>query len=253
MKIDWFTFAAQIVNFLVLVALLRWLLYGPIVRAMNQREAKIAGRLQEADEMQQAADDKVQQYENKARELEQEREEIFRQARQEAQQEHKRLLKDARKEVDRRREHWEREFHREREDLLSDLRRQAGESAMQVARRTLSKLADTELEARMFEAFLARLQQIDDDKREEIIHHLGDGEAELLIRTAFDVSQEQRDRLHETIHDTFNTNAEISFEQSSDLICGLELDVGGYSFGWNVKDFLHGIDTEFTERLRSQS
>ena len=48
MKIDWFTFAAQMINFLVLVALLQWLLYGPIVRAMKKREEKIAGRLEQA-------------------------------------------------------------------------------------------------------------------------------------------------------------------------------------------------------------
>ena len=49
MHIDWLTVVAQIVNFLVLVYLLKRFLYGPILQAMDDRQAGIAARLQEAD------------------------------------------------------------------------------------------------------------------------------------------------------------------------------------------------------------
>ena len=48
MLIDWFTVLAQIINFLVLVYLLKRFLYGRIIRAMDERERKIALRLEEA-------------------------------------------------------------------------------------------------------------------------------------------------------------------------------------------------------------
>jgi vacuolar-type H+-ATPase subunit H len=98
MKIDWFTFAAQIVNFLVLVALLRWLLYDPIVRAMKKREEKIAGRLEEADRKREEAEEKVQEYEEKSRQLDQKRDELLKEARHEAHEEQQRLLKEAKQE-----------------------------------------------------------------------------------------------------------------------------------------------------------
>ena len=50
MLIDWFTVVAQIVNFLVLVALLKHFLYGRLVEAIDAREKRIAARLAEADE-----------------------------------------------------------------------------------------------------------------------------------------------------------------------------------------------------------
>jgi F-type H+-transporting ATPase subunit b len=53
--IDWFTVCAQIVNFLVLVALLKHFLYGPILRAMDAREQTIADRLAEAEQRRHAA------------------------------------------------------------------------------------------------------------------------------------------------------------------------------------------------------
>jgi F-type H+-transporting ATPase subunit b len=50
MLIDWFTVAAQIVNFLVLVALLKHFLWGRLVRAIDEREKRIAGRLSAAED-----------------------------------------------------------------------------------------------------------------------------------------------------------------------------------------------------------
>ena len=56
MQIDWFTVVAQIVNFLILAGLLAKLLYRPIVSAMQEREERIAARMQAAQEREQAAE-----------------------------------------------------------------------------------------------------------------------------------------------------------------------------------------------------
>ena len=47
MLIDWFTVLAQIVNFLILVALMKRFLYGPLIAAIDAREQSIAARLAE--------------------------------------------------------------------------------------------------------------------------------------------------------------------------------------------------------------
>ena len=47
MDVDWITVAAQIANFLVLVWLLKRFLYGPVILAMDERDARIAGELRE--------------------------------------------------------------------------------------------------------------------------------------------------------------------------------------------------------------
>lgn len=249
MTIDWFTFAAQVFNFLILVALLRWLLYGPIVRAMKEREEKIAARLEEADQQREQADERARDYEQKSREIHQQSDELLKEAREAAQEERQRLLKEAKGEIQRRREQWREALRREQDDLLADLRRQAGEMALHAARKTLEQLANAELEPRMGEAFVSRLEQLDDEQREEIQRHMEGGDRQIVIRSAFDISDEQRQRFNETICKSFEVDAEISFERSTELICGLELDTGDYNFGWNVKNFLHDLDVEFSERL----
>ena len=77
MGVDWFTLVAQIVNFLVLVWLLKHFLYGRIVGAMKEREAKIAGRLDEAARQRASAEAEAELFRVRNLEFEANREEML--------------------------------------------------------------------------------------------------------------------------------------------------------------------------------
>ena len=49
MLIDWFTVAAQALNFLILLWLMKRFLYAPILHAIDAREQRIAAELKDAD------------------------------------------------------------------------------------------------------------------------------------------------------------------------------------------------------------
>ena len=49
MLIDWFTVSAQVVNFLILVWLMKRFLYKPILHAIDAREQRIAKKIADAD------------------------------------------------------------------------------------------------------------------------------------------------------------------------------------------------------------
>ena len=53
MLIDWFTVIAQVINFLILVWLLKRFLYRPILNAIDAREKRIAAKIADADEKKQ--------------------------------------------------------------------------------------------------------------------------------------------------------------------------------------------------------
>ncbi|MBT5110502.1 MAG: F0F1 ATP synthase subunit B, partial [Rhodospirillaceae bacterium] len=58
MGIDWITVAAQVVNFLILVWLLKRFLYRPITDAIAARETHIASRVSEAAQAKLDADNR---------------------------------------------------------------------------------------------------------------------------------------------------------------------------------------------------
>ncbi len=49
MKINWFTLIAQVINFIILMWLLKRYLYKPILKAIDERENKIKAQLNDAE------------------------------------------------------------------------------------------------------------------------------------------------------------------------------------------------------------
>lgn len=250
MNIDWFTFVAQIINFLILVGLLKWFLYGPIVRAMQQREDKIAARWQDAQRRCVEADEKALQFEQKNAELEQRREELLKDAHREAHEHRERLTRETRDDVEQKRVAWLQSLSREQKESLDEIRRQVGELAVDATRHTLSELASADLEESIVRNFVSRIKQLDDADREKVNAHLLSEESEFVVRSTFKLSDVWRDELREVICQCFDSDVHVSFKESADLICGLQLDVGGYSFGWNVNEFVRNIESDFGDRIR---
>ena len=84
MKIDLITFAAQIVNFTILAVLLYKFLYKPLLKAMHAREQHIADEVNRSETLAQEADKKLAEVTERLRTIQQEREHILSEARDEA-------------------------------------------------------------------------------------------------------------------------------------------------------------------------
>lgn len=250
MNIDWFTFAAQIFNFLVLVVLLRWLLYEPIIRAMEEREEKIANRLQEANRKREEAENRKSEYEQKTQEFDEQHEQRLNESRQEAEKQRRQLLDEAKQAVDAKRDEWNETLDREREDLVAEIRREAAHVGFRAARQTLSQLADTELEQRICQAFAERIEKLDKQQHDEISQQLDDGNTNCSVASQFDLSDECKERLRQAVNGTFEIDGDIRFEKSDELICGLELEIGGYSIGWNANGFLQDMERRLNEKMK---
>ena len=250
MDIDWFTFVAQIINFLILVWLLWWLLYDPIVNAMQQREQGIARRLEAADEARSQAEREKADYLQKSGELDDRRRELLDAATQEAQAERQQLLQQARQEVDKRAQQWSETFTRDQQEKLLDTRRQVAHMGTAAARQTLAQLADTDLQSLMCRQFVQRLKELDEKQRAEMLPTLEAGQAAIVVRSALAMSEEDQQRLGEAIAQAWPTDVEPRFEIDEELICGLELDVAQSSFSWNVQEFLKDIEREAGQKVK---
>src|SRR3970040_1859513 len=100
MLIDWFTVSAQVVNFLILVWLMKRFLYQPILHAIDAREKRIARELADADGKRAEAEKERDEFQHKNEEFDQQRAALLSKARDEAQAERQRLLDEARQECD---------------------------------------------------------------------------------------------------------------------------------------------------------
>src|SRR5271170_2717853 len=100
MLINWFTVGAQILNFLILVWLLKHFLYKPILGAIDAREKRIAAELADADAKKAEAQKERDDFQAKNKAFDEQRAALLAKAEGDAKAERERLLGDARKEGD---------------------------------------------------------------------------------------------------------------------------------------------------------
>ena len=168
MQVDWITVAAQIANFLVLVWLLQRFLYRPITRAMARREEEIKKRLAEAKEARKDAEEEAETLRCKQTDLEGEKDQILDNARQEAQSVRARLEDDIRKDMEARREIWRTRLEEERAGFASTLQRRAGHQVIAITEQILHEYARADLAGELATGFIARLEDLEDDRRDKL-------------------------------------------------------------------------------------
>ena len=84
MLIDWFTIGAQVLNFLILVWVMKRFLYKPILVAIDKREARIAAELADADAKKAEAQQESETFKRKNDEFDRQRDALLSQATEEA-------------------------------------------------------------------------------------------------------------------------------------------------------------------------
>ena len=244
MLIDWFTVVAQAINFLVLVVLLRRFLYRPILDAMAAREKRIASRLADAEAMRRQADERSQALARTKLELESRREQILLETEESARDERLTLLEQARVEVAKRQSEWLGELERNRFRLIDTLTERAHESLVTAVGRTLSDLAGQDLQDRIVDVFLRRLENLDAGEAADLDVLLA--APEVTITSASTVSPDQRQRIREAIDVLGDRTPALDFEVDPALVCGLELGAAGRRISWS---FRHAV-RELEDTLR---
>jgi len=164
MLIDWFTVFAQIVNFLILVLLLRIFLYDRIVKAMKQREKAVADRFAEAKSQREKAEQAANELEAQKSELAARADEFAKQARQEAAALKDELVSQARQEAHSQKKAWLNALLQDREAFLQELSRLVAGQVVEVSQKILFDLADEELAGRVALAFAKKLENLSPDE-----------------------------------------------------------------------------------------
>lgn len=253
MQVDWFTVVAQIINFLVLVGLLKHFLYGPIIRAMDEREKRIAHRLHEAEEREKRAEEEAQSHRKAREELERKRSEMLEQAKQEAEQKRRKLIGSARQEVDEMQSRWRESLRQEHDSFLGEMRDQAARQVCAITRRVMRDLGDERLEARIVEVFLDRLGEMDDDARKQMGDAVRSSSDSLTVVSSFELPDEERGKVTEALKACFSGSLRPNFTTSEDLICGIELRAGGRKIAWSVNEYLDALRDSLSQALAEES
>jgi F-type H+-transporting ATPase subunit b len=252
MLIDWFTVSAQVVNFLILVWLLKRFVYKPILHAVDAREKRIAKELADADTKKTEAEKEREKFQKKNEAFDQQRDELLSKAKDEAKAERQRLLDEARQAADALRAKRQDALKREQQSLNDEITRRTREEVLAIARKTLTDLAGTSLEERISEVFTRRLRELSHEAKEGLAKALKTSSDPVLVRSAFELPSEQRAALQHALNETFSAEIQVRFETAPDLISGIELTANGRKVAWNIADYLASLEKGVDELLKEK-
>ncbi|MBN1827178.1 MAG: F0F1 ATP synthase subunit B [Candidatus Eisenbacteria bacterium] len=145
-----------IVSFLLFVILLRWFAWGPILRALERREERIAGAIESAER---SRDESARLLEEQKKALDAAREEVRAmnaRAKAEAEKRSEEIAERARAEAEEMIERARSEIGREEGLAIERVRREAVDIALEAATRLMERAMDDDDHRRMVEEFIAR-------------------------------------------------------------------------------------------------
>jgi F-type H+-transporting ATPase subunit b len=251
MLIDWFTVVAQALNFLVLVWLMKRFLYRPILGAIDSRETRIAKELADADAMKAEAQKKLDEFQHKNDEFDQQRAALLSKATDEANAERQRLLDEARKAADALSTKRQDTMTTDARNLNQAVARRAQEEVFAVARKALADLATTSLEERLSAVFTRRLRDLDGAAKARLGAALEAGAQPAVVQSAFDLPPDQRAVIQNAINETFSAEVHLRFETAPDLISGIALTANGQRVGWSIGEYLASLQKGVDELLKT--
>ena len=184
MLIDWFTVAAQAVNFLILVWLMKRFLYKPILSAIDEREKRIAAELANADTKKAEAQKEHDEFDRKNTEFDQQRAALLTKATDEAKAERQRLLDEARKAAEALSSKRQETLRNEERNLHQAISRRTQREVFAIARKALADLATVSLEERLGEVFTRRLREMEGQSKQALGEALKTASGPAVVRSA---------------------------------------------------------------------
>ncbi|ELS00775.1 F0F1-type ATP synthase, beta subunit [Xenococcus sp. PCC 7305] len=250
MLIDPFIVIAQIINFLILVALLKRFLYKPITQAMEARSQRIERQLATAANTEKEAEAEKELYLQKQQELAAQKQAWLEEAKQEVELEKEQLTQQAQAEVERFRSQWYRTLEQDQHKFARELRDRLSQQVAVTTRKALSDLANANLEIQIIDTFIDQLNDLNDAQLKTIRvapipnpHHI------ITICSSFVIPDHKKEQLLNVIQKQIAANAEVEFETVEDLLCGIELRDRGYKISWNLEHYLTEIEAETAKIL----
>lgn len=267
MPIDWFTVTAQIINFLILVWLLKRFLYQPILDGIDAREHKISSVLSNAEAQKKSAENLEAQYKEKLTNIDAERSTIIELAKAEAQKATLAALQDAKAQADALSIKRTNALNTEIQILQNEVIDKSVKEVFALSRKVISELADQQLQDKMFDKLLSHLNALNEEQYDGLYQAINKNQGHATVRSIAPLSQPQCEHLKACLEDILTNQASqrateqtsgdsltitLNLEVDPQLIAGLALSFGGWKLNWSANEMLSELQHEVALSIDAQ-
>ncbi len=247
MLIDWFTVGAQVVNFLVLVYLLKRFLYHPILRAMDRREQAIDTRLADAEKTRAAAERTAAEYQQQKRQLEEQSDRRLAQAEADAERRRKELIEQAKTEAEGLRQRWSETVGRERARFLGELKKRVGVETLRISRKSTVALTGEDLQPRLAAVLLGKLRGLAIQEKERCAQAAI--AASPAVRTPFPLGGALEKEISAGLQEICGSDVPVAYSTDPEMALGIETTIGELKLAWGIDSYFSELEKSVSEQL----
>lgn len=241
MELNWSTFVLEIINFLVLVWILKRFFYRPILDVIARRRAGIEKSLADAKTLHDEAETLQTQYRDRLADWEQERQEARLKLAQELEEARTQGLAALQQELKQEREKSRVVAEKRQADAIQKAEETALIQAGRFASRLLNQGANPELQEKLLELVIQELPKLPAEKIAGLRNSWGRAPEAIVVTSAYPLSEQQRQTLKQVVAETTGSDLPLRFEQDTKLIAGVRITVGAWILGANLQDELKGF------------
>ena len=241
MELSWSTFVLEIINFLVLVWILKRFLYKPVMDVIARRRSEIEKTRAEAAQLQADAQKLQQQYEGRVEEWNAERQQAREALNSELETERTRRIEALQGELEKKKEQAMVAEERRLRDELQRIEETAMTQSAQFASRLLSTVAGAETETRLVQFLIGELANLPAERVQQLREHHGSTIDQVVVVSAFELGDEERSALEQAMTELIGEQHPVRFDQDPELIGGVRITIGAWVLGFNLADELKGL------------
>ena len=241
MEFSWTTFLLEIINFLILVWILKKFLYRPVMDMLEQRRKNIEQTLQDATEQHNQASQLEQEYQQRLDNWEKEKQQAYESLQLDIKQEREKLYQQLLKEIDNEKEKADAISARQQARTLKQQQQNAHLQASRFAAKLLNSVAGPEVESRLIKIAINELQRLDDEQKNRFRDSCKNNSQTIDIISAYSLSQETQQQLEQLITTICKQPVSVTCSQDPQLIAGLRITIGDLVLRLNLQDELDGF------------
>lgn len=253
MSVNWFTVIAQVLNFFILVWLLKRYLYKPILKAIDERENKIKSQIEDAEKKEADAKKEREEFAKKNEDFEKQKKELMDKALEEIRTKRESLLDKAKKDAVLLRERLEALVKEDQENLGDEISRRAKTEVFSIAEKIMKELADTSLEDKIATVFVARLKNLGEEENKKLVDAFKSSKEDVIIQSAFELQPSQQTDIENVLNKILSEKLSFQFKTEPELISGIELNANGYKVAWSISEYLSSVKKAIDEVINSKS
>ena len=238
MQIDWTTLVLEIINFLVLVWILKRFLYKPVMEAIAARQQRVEAKLAEARVIEDGARELQSQYQRRLADWDMEKAKARAALDTELLQERNRQMQALDKALLEERERVAAVTAHKQQEAQRELEVEALAHAQRFASTLLARLADPVVESRFVSLLFEDWANLPDTQVESLRRAVLVDKAKATVTTAFPLLPAQRREIESALRSRLEADLMVAFDEDPNLLAGVRLSLGPWQLNMNFADEL---------------